>query len=604
MMRLRTLFSSFFILAFATTSLAAENSIDRMKKDLNFLAGEECEGRGLKTEGINKAASYIAAEFKSLGLKSPFADGSYFQPFAVKDTFLEAGPHKFTFTGPDFKEIDNEFSKAFSVCGLSGRGTVGGALVFAGYGISSKNYDDYKGIDVANKIVIMLRQSPKVAAKKDSPVTADELARHSPLVEKIRQAERKGAAAVVLLNDRDMAAKDDPLMPFEYASEDGKVGSIPVIHARREAVDKALASSGRSLAVIEGEINRTLKPMSFTLDGWGAVVQTKIGVRDLPCKNIVGVLEGNGPLANETVIVGAHYDHLGRGERGTKDLGSNAIHYGADDNGSGTTALLEMVRRFSARKDRVGRRIVFMLFSGEERGLLGSKYYCEKPVFPLKDTVAMLNMDMVGRLRPDSKSKKDLITIGGVGSAKNFETLLDDANQNTGFQINKVKSGTGPSDHASFYIAKVPVYFFFTGDHPEYHTPKDRPETINYDGMLRVIGMVDQLATTIASAKDRPEFVPGMGGSMSLGPMGPKLGLMPRYDDAETKGMGVDGVMPGGAADTAGMKKGDVITAIGGKPVKNVQDYMKVMAGMKRGEELEITVERDGKSMKLKATPK
>ncbi len=167
-----------------------------------------------------------------------------------------------------------------------------------------------------------------------------------------------------------------------------------------------------------------------------------------------------------------------------------------------------------------------------------------------------------------------------------------------------MKSGTGPSDHTSFYLSKVPVYFFFTGDHPEYHTPKDRPETINFPGILKVTNMVDDLATTIASAKDRPVYVAGMGSTTSRGPSGPKLGVMPRYDDAETRGLGIEGIVPGGAAEAAGVKKGDVIIAIGGKPVKNIQDYMKVMAGMKRGEELELTVDRDGKKLKLKAVPR
>lgn len=604
MPRIRFACSIFAILALPPFLHAADNAIlERMKKDLYFLAGDECEGRGLKTEGINKAAAYIADQFKAAGLKPAIGD-SYFQPFTVKETYLESGPHRLMLTGPNKVELDPAFNKSFTVSGLSGKGTVGGDVIFAGYGMSLDKYDDYKDLDVKNKIVVVLRQSPRAGAKKDPFLTDQEVAKHSPLSEKIKLAAKNGAAAVVFVNDRDMAGKEDPLMSFEYASDDGKVGTIPVVHAKREFIDQILASSGRSLSVIEGQIDKTLKPLSFKVDGWSAKVETAVGVREIACKNVVGFLDGSGPLKDETVILGAHYDHLGRGERGTRNIGSTAIHYGADDNASGSTALLELVRRYSEKKDREGRRLVFIAFSGEERGLFGSLRYCDKPAFPLKETVAMLNMDMVGRAREDSKTHKDKITIGGVGSAKNFEKLLDAANEKARFQIDKVKSGTGPSDHTSFYLAKVPVYFFFTGDHPEYHTPKDRPETINFEGILNVANMVDDLTTTIATAKDRPEYVAGMGGSMSMGPTGPKLGLLPRYDDAETKGMGVEGVVPGGAADTAGLKKGDVITAIAGKPVKNVQDYMKVMAGMKRGEELEITIDRDGKSIKLKATPR
>jgi membrane-associated protease RseP (regulator of RpoE activity) len=303
------------------------------------------------------------------------------------------------------------------------------------------------------------------------------------------------------------------------------------------------------------------------------------------------------------VVIGAHYDHLGRGERGTKELGSTAIHYGADDNASGTAALLELARRYGARKDREGRRVVFIAFSGEEKGLFGSLGYCEKPAFPLADTVAMLNMDMVGRVRPDEKTKKDRLVVGGLGTAKSFEKLLDEASPKFGFHVAKDKSGFGPSDHTSFYLAKVPVYFFFSGEHQEYHTPKDRPETINFEGIAKVADLVDVLALRIASEKDRPEYVAGAGVSMSGRPSGPKLGLMPRYDGGGD-GMEISGVIPGGAAEAAGLKKGDKITAIGGKPVKNVQDYMAVMAGVKRGEDVEITIDRDGKALKVKASPK
>jgi aminopeptidase YwaD len=210
---------------------------------------------------------------------------------------------------------------------------------------------------------------------------------------------------------------------------------------------------------------------------------------------------------------------------------------------------------------------------------------------------------MVGRVRPDEKTKKDRLVVGGIGSAKNFEKLIDEANRNFDFYVSKDKSGVGPSDHTSFYLAKVPVYFFFSGEHAEYHTPKDRPETINVDGVAKVVNLVDHLTARIASEKDRPEYVAGATGSMGGRPGGPKLGIMPRYDGGED-GMEISGVMPGGAAEVAGLKKGDKITAIGGKPVKNVQDYMAAMSGLKRGEDVEITVSRDGKPVKMKASPK
>lgn len=604
MPRLRSFLPVAALLAFAPLSHAdTATALSQMKKDLFFLASEECEGRGLKTEGIHKAAAYIADAFKVAGLKPAGKDGSYFQPFNVKETYLEAGPHKLVLSGTDGASVAATFNKSFTIPGLSGKGTVGGDLVFVGFGITSDKYDDYKGLDVKNKVVVVLRQTPRARAKEDGLFSDEDVGKHAALVSKIKLAAKNGAAAVVFVNDKDMAGKDDPLMSFDYAANYNEIGTLPLVHAKREVIDRALAAVGKKLPDIETEIDKELKPRSFALAGWSATVQTGVGVRELPTKNVVGYVEGSGPFKDETVVIGAHYDHLGRGETGTKDLGSSAIHYGADDNASGTTALLELARRFGSRSNRDGRRIVFVAFSAEERGLFGSLAYVEKPPFPLKNTVAMLNMDMVGRVRPNEKDKKDRLVIGGLGSAKSFERLIDEANAKFDFHVSKDKSGIGPSDHTSFYMAKVPVYFFFSGEHPEYHTPKDRPETINVPGIAKVADLVDAVASRIAAEKDRPEYVAGATGSVGGRPGGPKLGIMPKYEAADD-GMEISGVMPGGAAEAAGLKKGDKITAIGGKPVKNVQDYMAAMSGLKRGEDVELTLSREGKTLKVKASPK
>jgi hypothetical protein len=603
------LFACCLLLAGASVSLAdpigrvKTDSLESIKKDVFFLAGEECEGRGLKTVGIQKAADYIAASFKASGLKSAFADGSYFQPFSIKETSLDAGGHKLNLAGPGGKALEGMFNRDFTVCGLSGPGKVKGEVVFAGYGIRvDGKYDDYANLDVNNKVVIILRRAPGAKGL----LTQAEIDQHSPLVAKINLATKLGATGVIFANNMEQAGKDDPLMGFDYARDDSKPSPVPVVHASRKFIDQLLqATIEKPLGILEKEIDDTKSPRSFTFKGWTADLAASISVKELPMKNVVGVLEGAGPLKDEIVVIGAHYDHLGHGERGTKVFGSTDIHYGADDNASGTSGLLELARRLGSQKERVGRKIVFVAFTGEERGLFGSMHFCEKPPFPTKDMVAMFNMDMIGRVRPDEKTKKDTLLVGGVGSAKSFEKLLDDTNTKYDFQIQKSMSGTGPSDHTSFYLAKVPVYFFFSGDHPEYHTPKDRPETINVVGINKVVDMVNEMVNVVSTGPVRPEYVAGVGGSMSGGAGGgPKLGVMPRYDDAETRGMEIGGIVPGGAAEAAGFKKGDRITSIAGKPVKNVQDYMKAMAGVKRGEEVEIKLERDGKELNLKASPK
>ncbi|WP_020468271.1 M28 family peptidase [Zavarzinella formosa] len=595
----------FALLLLSSPFLRADDPLDKMKADLFYLAGEECEGRGLKTNGLNKAADLIANTFKAAGLKSAVADGSYFQPFVVKESFLAEGAQKVNLTGPDNAKLELALNKQFCVCGLTGKGTATGKLVFAGFGVSAdKKYDDYAGLDVAGKVVVVMRQVPK-AKVGDKPLFSDEdVQKYAPLTTKITEAVKRKAAAVIFVNDADMAGKEDRLMGFEYAQDSGITSDVPVFQVRREVVDALLKPAGKSLGDIEKTIVAEAKPQSIEITGWSATTEATIGIKELNIKNVVGVLEGNGPLANETVVLGAHYDHLGRGETGTKLRGNTEIHYGADDNASGTTGLLELARRYGANKNRQGRRLVFIAFSGEERGLLGSLYYTKHPLFPLKDTVAMLNMDMIGRVRPDEKSKQDNIFVGGVGSAKNFEQILDESNKDLNFKFDKGKSGTGPSDHTSFYLEKVPVYFFFSKDHPEYHTPKDKPETINIAGIKKIADLVEIMTNRISTTPDRPEYVAGMGGSISGGSRGgPKIGVMPGYDETDTRGMAVENVIPGGPAEKGGMKKGDRITAIAGKPVKNVQDYMKVMGGAKKGEELEFEVLREEKKVKLKVIP-
>jgi peptidase M28-like protein/PDZ domain-containing protein len=347
------------------------------------------------------------------------------------------------------------------------------------------------------------------------------------------------------------------------------------------------------LSEVEKEIDRNLTPLSQPLAGWTCELQTNVSRETIPVKNVIGCVEGSGPLAKEIVVLGAHYDHLGYGGAGSLAPGSRAIHHGADDNASGTTTVVELARRFGAMKDRQGRKLVFMTFSGEESGLLGSAHYCKKPIFPLEQTVAMVNMDMVGRLRDEK------ITIGGSGTAKTFDALLDEINKKHKFDMQKDKTGYGPSDHQSFYAKKIPVFFFYTGMHQQYHKPTDTVDTINVPGMRRVADFVEDLTTVLATDKNRPEyqyvagsFNPGQIGSP--GRTGPRLGVVPSYVSDDKPGLVLDGVTDGGPAKKAGLQGGDRIVEISGKPVKDISAYMTIMAGFKKGDTLQVVVERKG----------
>jgi hypothetical protein len=572
-------------------------SLANMKRDLYFLASDDCEGRGPGTKGIDLAADYIAKQFADAGLKPGGVNG-YFQPFTIQGPAVLETPNSIAVTGPDKKAV-NLGDNDYHVMGISGSGKVSAPLVFVGYGLQTKvKYDEYVGIDVKGKIVVMLRRTPRWGSD-NSPFGGKKGNFYGGLEKKVAVAQTNGAAAVILINDASEAG--DVLPPFSLLAA-GTSNKIPCIQVKRSVIDPILKSGlGMSLPEIEKAIDRDLKPLSGPLNGWTAKVETHVARSRIPVKNVIAVLDGKGPLANEILVVGAHYDHLGYGGSGSLAGGVNAIHHGADDNGSGTTAVMELARRYAEKKDRQGRKLVFMAFSAEERGLLGSQHYCKEPLFPLADTAAMVNIDMVGKLRPDMETKKDKLIVQGIDTSKNFGALVEKLNT-PGFTFAKTKGGNGPSDHSSFYDKKIPVLFFWTGTHPDYHKPSDTAERINYEGMKKIVDYVDTVVAELATVKDRPQYIAVKGGAATGAPAGAKLGVRPNYE-SDKEGLLLDGVNPGEAAEKAGLKAGDRIVEIAGKTVTNIETYMVIMSQQKVGQAIEIGILRDGKKMTLKATP-
>ena len=332
------------------------------------------------------------------------------------------------------------------------------------------------------------------------------------------------------------------------------------------------------------------------------------------CKNVVGVLEGSGPLADETVVIGAHYDHVGYGDFGSLGGAKAAgkIHFGADDNASGTSALMELARRYGAEKDRKGRRLVLVAFSGEERGLFGSIHYCKQPPFPLDKTAAMINLDMVGRVKavsddwlgvwPDAP-QKDKLDVFGTGTSSAFAKLVQGAGEKLGFRLYTHPEGTGPSDHDSFYRKRVPVLFLFSGYHNEYHRPTDKPETINVPGLLKVVEFTRELADHALAVPQKPDYIVVHSRAPGGGPKGPRMGVLPDYNFEGENGMRLQGVSPDGPAEKGGLKEGDVVVEIAGKPIKNVTGYMTVMSAQKAGTPLDVVVMRKGQKLTIKVTP-
>lgn len=643
------------------TSLAEDSvaAIEaRMAADMKYLASDELEGRGIGTAGLDKAADHIAAQFAALKLKTDLFEGSPFQKFEITAA-VERGPedrNRLEFTGPaatpgdPAQKIGLKLGTDFQTMGLGGSAQFTSPLVFVGYGITAKEheYDDYAGIDVKNKFVILVRKEPQ-QNDPHSKFDGNRASQHATFNRKIANAFEHGAAGVILVNDqlevtqkraadeknraealqklvdahRGFAEQKDPtpeatqehrsevnrliaqlyslnerlvgdydqLPDFAGAGTDSSHPKFPVFFAKRSAIGSLLKAAGLDdLATIERQIDEDLRPRSKELANWTTNGEALVVRKMAPVKNVIGVLEGVGPLANETVIVGAHYDHVGRGGPGSGSLAvapwTTDIHNGADDNASGTTSLLEVARRFAGQPNKPRRRLVFIAFTAEERGLLGSARYVREPRFPLEDTVAMVNMDMVGRLL-DSK-----LIVYGTGTATQFDPLIESLNKKYQFTLTKHPEGFGPSDHSSFYARQIPVFHFFTGTHSDYHRPSDDADKINYEGMRRITDMVCEVVESIVNDEKRPEYkeVKSTQGAMRGGDR-PYFGSIPDFGQ-EGQGYALMGVVKGGPAELAGLKAGDIIVKLGESRVGSLDDFDSALRKYKAGDKVPVTVKR------------
>jgi hypothetical protein len=683
---LRCLFAVVLAAAVAATSvplLAEERKTDaaaseaRIAKAAEYLASDELEGRGVGTKGIDKAADFIADEFRRLGLKTELFEGSPFQTFSMTVS-SDLGPkenNRLTLVGPPVVKVTDgdaaedaatedadepiklelELEKSFMTLAVGGNGEVEAPLVFVGYGITDKTnqYDDYAGVDVKDRVVLMIRKEPQQGDPK-SVFNGDKPSQHATFMRKIANAYEHGAKAVILVNDdydlqqraaserkawhadlekiaearsklagaealdpaasaavyaeitklaeglatrgKRLAAGQDELLAFAGAGQESGHRRMPVWFCLRSAIEPAVKqATGKDLATIEREIDENLQPQSQVLAGWTVVGEARIDQQQAEVKNVVAVLEGEGPLAEETIVIGAHYDHIGYGGPGSLAPWTHEIHNGADDNASGTAALIETAERLVAAGKAPRRRIVFIAFTAEERGLVGSAYYCRNPRFPLERTVAMINMDMVGRLRDDK------LIVYGTGTAGEFDGLVDELGVQHGFKITKHEGGFGPSDHSSFYAQKIPVLHLFTGNHSDYHRPSDTAEKLNIAGMRRVVDyLVD--ATLAIDALDAPPAYREIKKIEHIGDSGgdrPYFGSIPDYASDDVEGLPLMGVAPEGPAAKAGLKAGDVIIGLGESRIGGIEDFDSALRKFKPGDKAKVKVRRDDKELEL-----
>ncbi len=585
----------------------------RIRGDVSFLADDAREGRAPGTSGIEASADYLASAFKELGLKTAPGAQGYFQPFTIGGFPTLGVNQELSFTGPEGKSLKAEPKTDYTPLAIGAAGTLDNLpIVFAGYGITAKDdakkldYDDYAGVDVKGKVVLILRREPQ-QDRDDSPFDGKRDSPYATFRHKATNAFQHGAAAVLLANDHfKLQGKADELLKFSEAGNEAN-STIPFLMVTRAFADKLLATAGApTLEQFEKLVDKDLKPNSHELVGLSAHAKVEIERKTIATKNVVGVLEGAGPLADETIVIGAHYDHLGHGGLMSGSLAflSRDIHNGADDNASGTAMVVEMARRLARRQDPLPRRVVFIAFSGEERGLLGSKYYVDHPLIPLKSTVMMINFDMVGRLNDKSE-----LTVYGTGTTPGIDTLVDALGKSSGFTIKKIAEGLGPSDQQSFYLKDIPVLFTFTGTHRDYHRPSDDTERINFAGMTRIADFAELLLLDIVRRPQRPEFtrVARKGGSghgdgdpgrVSISAY---LGSIPDYDDS-VKGVKLSGVREGSPAEKGGLKGGDIVVGFGGKPVATIYDYTESLGRYKPGDVVDVVVKRDEKEITLKVT--
>jgi hypothetical protein len=593
------------VLALAAASTYAGDDVvqARMKKDIFFLASEECEGRGVGTKGIDKAADYIVNQITQAGLKPAGKDGTWFQPFTIgKGGAPAQGTGTITLKGPTGQTVELKAGTDYRVLNVSATGKADADVVFAGYGLSvdGAGYNDFKGIDVKGKVVVVLRRVPRWD-NQAAPFGGDR-DKYAGVEKRIENSELNKAAAVILVNDRSEVAGGDTFT----AAAGTRQSSIPVVQLKRGLLDTMLVSgNGTKLSEVEADIDRDLKPRSTPIKGWSANLSTTAATATagIPCKNIIGTLEGAGPLAKETIVVGAHYDHLGFGQG--KTPGKN-MYPGADDNGSGSTTIMELARRFGAMKNRQGRRLVFIWFSAEERGLLGSKHYVSEPLFPLESTAAMVNLDMVGRLK---EGKEPELYAEGFATGKGLNELLEKLNADFGFKIvgPHKQQIYGRSDQASFYNKGIPGMFFFTDFHADYHKPGDTPDKINVPGMAKVAGLAEKLVAYLTTVQQRPEYVAGAinkgkGGGAKKQAVG-KLGVTPDAADKSDKGVLIEAVAANGPAAKGGMMAGDRIIAINGTPTPTTTAYLSIIQSLRAGTVAEVTVQRKEMELKLKITP-
>ena len=557
---------------------------------IKYLASDNLKGRLPGTPGSKLAIDYISKHWEAQGIE-PAGTKYYKQSFSFINS-VSLGQRNMLRIRNSRKQYIVQ--KDFIPIGSSGNGSVNEDVVFIGYGFDindSLSWHDYADVDVRGKWVLLLLDGPD----GDSPHSP--YGRHKTLYNKIIAARDRGASGILFMNRLEIA-DDNNLMPLQYRQSSSTAG-LPVIQITHSVANKILINHDQSITALRSKLDEQLIPLSFLVDcKVSANVNLKFAKET--ASNMIGLIEGNDPvLKDEYIVVGAHFDHLGLGGRrsGSLDPDTLIIHNGADDNASGIAGILELSHRLMSNRHLLKRSVLVICFDAEEKGLLGSKYYAENPVRNISNTAMMVNMDMIGRLNDNP------VILGGVGSSRIFENIIADACENHTLDIETNMGGMefGRSDHASFYRENIPVLFFFTGAHEDYHKPTDDWDKIDYHGEKEVLDFIYDLIIDVSQLEEKPAFAEiETNATNDQNPVFKvTFGVIPAYGSQKV-GLEIDGVSKkDGPAAKAGMKKGDVITAIDGKDVRNIYDYMARLADLKPGQKVKVTITRGEDNIEL-----
>jgi hypothetical protein len=566
---------------------------------VKYLASPEQQGRGAGSDGLLRAEEYVARQFESAGLEPAGENGSYLQPFTVTTGATMGEDNSFVVSqAGEQQRLQPE--QDYIPLNFSSSGSLSGNVVFAGYGVSANefHYDDYFHLPVEDKIVVVLRYEPPSFSEERSGGREKHYTHHAHLVSKAINARNRGAKAVILLSGD--TGKEDKLVKFGSVAGPDNAG-ILMVQVANAVAEKWFAAAGKSLGDLQESINENTRAQSLVFpDSFSISLDVDIERKQATVHNVVGYLPGQ---TDEYIIVGAHHDHLGYGDDSSlapSQIGE--VHAGADDNASGTAGVIELAKAFVRRGERPQRGILFMTFGGEEIGLLGSAHWAEHPTRPIEKAAAMINMDMIGRIR-DSK-----VYVGGVGTGSTFKPLIEQAEKQNGLKVDYSKETHSSSDHTSFAARQIPVLFFFSGLHSDYHKPSDTWEKINAEPAAQLLAMVGDIAASLAGAEERPSFsqmeapAHGSGGDGGGGGgYGPYFGSVPDFGEVES-GVKFADVRADSPAGKAGLKPGDILVKFGDKPITNLYDFTYALRDSKVGDEVEVKVLRDADEITARVT--